>query len=144
MSILCGVYIGVAFTPIGSHFRIENLQVRFAAKANMIATARREAPRPLSRSTNTPPALRSKLMQSVSALPPKADLCGAVPDVCFGPKADIGRTKWSVGMRYTIQAAIMSTVPIKQPNMGVLNQQRHAITVKAPPTSTIIGFSHEI
>src|SRR5262249_37357809 len=74
MSILCGVYIGVAFTPIGSHFRIENLQVRFVAKANMIATARREAPRPLSRSTNTPPALRSKLMQSVSALPPESRL----------------------------------------------------------------------
>ena len=28
----------------------------------------------------------------MSALPPKADMCGAVADVCFGPKADIGPT----------------------------------------------------
>jgi hypothetical protein len=26
----------------------------------------------------------------MSALPPKADMCGAVADVRFGPKADIG------------------------------------------------------
>ena len=26
---------------------------------------------------------------SMSALPPKADMCGATRDVCFGPKADI-------------------------------------------------------
>jgi hypothetical protein len=25
----------------------------------------------------------------MSALPPKADMCGALADVCFGPKADI-------------------------------------------------------
>ena len=25
----------------------------------------------------------------MSALPPKADMCSAVADVCFGPKADI-------------------------------------------------------
>jgi hypothetical protein len=25
----------------------------------------------------------------MSALPPKADVCGATTDVCFGPKADI-------------------------------------------------------
>jgi len=28
----------------------------------------------------------------MSALPPKADMCSAVADVCFGPKADIGLT----------------------------------------------------
>src|SRR5262245_7600157 len=27
--------------------------------------------------------------QALSALPPKADMCGAVADVCYGPKADI-------------------------------------------------------
>jgi len=47
-------------------------------------------------------------------------------------------------MSYTTQAAVMSAVPIKQPSMGVLNQHRQAITVKAKPTSTKIGFSHEI
>ena len=26
----------------------------------------------------------------MSALPPKADMCGALAHVCFGPKADIG------------------------------------------------------
>jgi hypothetical protein len=26
---------------------------------------------------------------AMSALPPKADMCGATSDVCFGPKADI-------------------------------------------------------
>jgi len=26
----------------------------------------------------------------MSALPPKADMCGALGDVCFGPEADIG------------------------------------------------------
>jgi len=25
----------------------------------------------------------------MSALPPKADMCSALADVCFGPKADI-------------------------------------------------------
>jgi hypothetical protein len=28
-------------------------------------------------------------LRTVSALPPKADVCGAVANVCFGPKADI-------------------------------------------------------
>jgi hypothetical protein len=28
--------------------------------------------------------------KGMSALPPKADMCGAAGDVCFGPKADIG------------------------------------------------------
>jgi hypothetical protein len=27
----------------------------------------------------------------MSALPPKADMCGAATDVRYGPKADIGR-----------------------------------------------------
>jgi hypothetical protein len=27
----------------------------------------------------------------MSALPPKADMCGALAHVCFGPKADIDR-----------------------------------------------------
>ena len=27
--------------------------------------------------------------------PPKADLCGALADVCFGPKADIDAINWS-------------------------------------------------
>jgi len=26
---------------------------------------------------------------AMSALPPKADICGALADVCYGPKADI-------------------------------------------------------
>jgi hypothetical protein len=26
----------------------------------------------------------------MSALPPKADICSALADVCFGPKADFG------------------------------------------------------
>jgi hypothetical protein len=27
--------------------------------------------------------------KAMSALPPKADMCGALAHVCFGPKADI-------------------------------------------------------
>jgi hypothetical protein len=27
---------------------------------------------------------------AMSALPPKADVCGALANVCYGPKADIG------------------------------------------------------
>ena len=30
------------------------------------------------------------LQNAMSALPPKADMCGAGTHVCFGPKADIG------------------------------------------------------
>jgi hypothetical protein len=30
------------------------------------------------------------LQKAMSALPPKADVCGANRHVCFGPKADIG------------------------------------------------------
>ena len=29
--------------------------------------------------------------KAMSALPPKADMCGAIAHVCFVPKADIGR-----------------------------------------------------
>jgi hypothetical protein len=32
----------------------------------------------------------------MSALPPKADMCGALADVCFGPKADICSAKGHV------------------------------------------------
>jgi len=32
------------------------------------------------------------VQHAMSALPPKADMCSAVADVCFGPKADIGLT----------------------------------------------------
>jgi hypothetical protein len=35
----------------------------------------------------------------MSALPPKADMCGAVPHVCFGPIADITPFCISVGFR---------------------------------------------
>jgi hypothetical protein len=31
------------------------------------------------------------LQKVMSALPPKADMCGATSDVRYGPKADIGR-----------------------------------------------------
>jgi hypothetical protein len=31
------------------------------------------------------------LQNGVSALPPKADMCGAIRDVCFGPRADMLR-----------------------------------------------------
>jgi hypothetical protein len=31
------------------------------------------------------------LQLAMSALPPKADMCGALGHVCFGPKADIAR-----------------------------------------------------
>ena len=33
----------------------------------------------------------------MSALPPKADMCGAARDVCFGPKADIRSFNWASG-----------------------------------------------
>ena len=33
---------------------------------------------------------RSAILARMSALPPKADMCSALADVCFGPKADIG------------------------------------------------------
>ena len=29
------------------------------------------------------------VQKAMSALPPKADMCGATGDVCFGPKADM-------------------------------------------------------
>jgi hypothetical protein len=32
----------------------------------------------------------SALHKGMSALPPKADMCGATAHVCFGPIADIG------------------------------------------------------
>jgi len=33
----------------------------------------------------------------MSALPPKADMCSALADVCFGPKADINSFDHLVG-----------------------------------------------
>src|SRR5262245_58356017 len=30
-----------------------------------------------------------RVARAMSALPPKADMCGAARDVCFGPRADI-------------------------------------------------------
>jgi hypothetical protein len=41
-----------------------------------------------------PSTLTRRLSVVMSALPPKADVCGATRDVCFGPKADIRRL-WS-------------------------------------------------
>jgi hypothetical protein len=35
----------------------------------------------------------------MSALPPKADMCGALAHVCFGPIADIARHSILVGTR---------------------------------------------
>jgi hypothetical protein len=35
------------------------------------------------------------MQKAMSALPPKADMCGALAHVCFVPKADIG---WLVEM----------------------------------------------
>jgi hypothetical protein len=32
----------------------------------------------------------TSIFRPTSALPPKADMCGALAHVCFGPKADIG------------------------------------------------------
>jgi hypothetical protein len=32
----------------------------------------------------------------MSALPPKADMCGAARDVRFGPQADIHKRRWIV------------------------------------------------
>jgi hypothetical protein len=32
----------------------------------------------------------SETLTKMSALPPKANMCGALAYVCFGPKADIG------------------------------------------------------
>jgi hypothetical protein len=45
----------------------------------------------------------------MSALPPKADMCGATGDVRFGPKADIERTKnipLATISRYRMQRAV--------------------------------------
>ena len=39
----------------------------------------------------------SALPSKMSALPPKADMCGATRHVCFGPKADISRCNCYVG-----------------------------------------------
>jgi hypothetical protein len=41
---------------------------------------------------------------AMSALPPKADMCGATSDVCYGPKADIrsAKTKIAVGLRSSL------------------------------------------
>ena len=33
------------------------------------------------------------VQKRVSALPPKADMCGATSDVCYGPIADMGRLR---------------------------------------------------
>src|SRR5215510_2791860 len=37
------------------------------------------------------------VQKGMSALPPKADMCSALADVCFGPKADIDAGSASVG-----------------------------------------------
>jgi hypothetical protein len=36
------------------------------------------------------------LQKGMSALPPKADMCGALTDVRFGPKADIAASNFDV------------------------------------------------
>src|SRR5262245_59643246 len=38
------------------------------------------------------------VQKGMSALPPKADMCGALADVCFGPKADITSLDHFVGL----------------------------------------------
>jgi hypothetical protein len=39
------------------------------------------------------------VLRIMSALPPKADMCGAIAHVCFGPKADIALLNHLVGER---------------------------------------------
>jgi hypothetical protein len=40
------------------------------------------------------------VQKDMSALPPKADMCVATRDVCFGPKADMGATSSAVNRRF--------------------------------------------
>src|SRR5215471_4560279 len=57
--------------------------VRFGSEADMCSANRR-----VRFSSNSDP--ESEFPQkAMSALPPKADICSALADVCFGPKADI-------------------------------------------------------
>jgi len=57
--------------------------VRFGSKADICAAQRHVRFTPKSdRESGFPQTV-------MSALPPKADMCGALADVCFGPIADI-------------------------------------------------------
>jgi hypothetical protein len=56
-------------------------------------------PRPISEQLKLPSMLTlltfhegRESMRAMSALPPKADMCGAAWDVRFGPKADMSRS----------------------------------------------------
>src|SRR5262245_57463231 len=48
--------------------------------------------------------------QAMSALPPKADMCSAIPDVRFGPKADIAEQH---GARRVIFCALLASTPVR-------------------------------
>jgi hypothetical protein len=63
--------------------------VRFGSKAD-IRTAKRNV-----RFTPNNDHESGFPLKVMSALPPKADVCGATRDVRFGPKADIGLTTQS-------------------------------------------------
>ena len=47
----------------------------------------------------------------MSALPPKADMCGANSEVRFGSKADICNAKWHV--RFTPKSGPLPALPLE-------------------------------
>jgi hypothetical protein len=65
--------------------------VRFGSKADVCVA------KPHVRFTPNSDRESGHAAKVMSALPPKADMCGALADVCLGPIADIQRKKYSNG-----------------------------------------------
>jgi hypothetical protein len=53
---------------------------------------------------------RECVPSGMSALPPKADMCGAAKDVSYGPKADIDELRGPLGERFGLRQEL-SRIP---------------------------------
>jgi hypothetical protein len=72
--------------------------------------------------------------KAMSALPPKADVCGALACVCFGPKADIGQ-RYSITSSARLSSECGTVRPSTLAVLRLISGARHARAglVKSPP-----------
>src|SRR5262245_10512630 len=62
------------------------------------------------------------VQNAMSALPPKADMCGALGHVCFGPKADICSKRKTASRRFCHEFSKRTSIDNEKSISGVRNK----------------------
>src|SRR5262249_60741645 len=93
---------------------------------------------------------RSRRKKVMSALPPKADMCGATRNVRFGPKADIAWTEHKTFKRRVVGYFMIGALPVASIFIGISAGmiallflptvgKSWGVTVRSAPESTSIA-----